>query len=137
MAGVFLFDLFAADDPRVISTMRALQQGLENRTPVGGIARHECDYYQHVTGNYADYPGNTWFVSTLWLAEWLTAIGERGEARRWIDWCAAHALPSGVLAEQVHPQSGAPLSVSPLTWSHAAFVASVERYLQACWQRAQ
>jgi GH15 family glucan-1,4-alpha-glucosidase len=131
MAGVFIFNLFAPDDPRVVSTMRALQARLENHTPTGGIARYGGDYYHHVSGNYAEYPGNSWFVSTLWLADWLTLIGERGAARRWIEWCAEHALKSGVLAEQLHPYTGEPLSVSPLTWSHAAFVASVERYLRA------
>ncbi len=33
------------------------------------------------------------------------------------------------MAEQIHPITGEPLSVSPLTWSHAAFVSRVERYL--------
>jgi GH15 family glucan-1,4-alpha-glucosidase len=36
---------------------------------------------------------------------------------------------SGVLAEQVHPYSNEPLSVSPLTWSHATFVTCVLEYL--------
>ncbi|MEO1237719.1 MAG: hypothetical protein AAFX76_13105, partial [Planctomycetota bacterium] len=36
---------------------------------------------------------------------------------------------SGVLAEQVHPETNAPLSVSPLTWSHATVVATVSQYL--------
>ena len=44
---------------------------------------------------------------------------------------AEHALPSGVLAEQVNPYSDAPLSVSPLTWSHASFVSTVHDYVQA------
>jgi GH15 family glucan-1,4-alpha-glucosidase len=30
-----------------------------------------------------------------------------------------------VLAEQVHPYDGKPMSVSPLTWSHAAYVMTV------------
>ena len=42
-----------------------------------------------------------------------------------------HALPSGVLAEQVNPYTNEPLSVSPLTWSHAAFVTAVLEYLEA------
>ena len=29
------------------------------------------------------------------------------------------------MAEQIHPYTGAPLSVSPLTWSHATFVSTV------------
>jgi hypothetical protein len=33
-----------------------------------------------------------------------------------------------VLSEQVHPYTGEPLSVSPLTWSHAAFVSAVQHY---------
>jgi GH15 family glucan-1,4-alpha-glucosidase len=131
MAGAFLFGLFPADDPRMASTMHAIQQGLGNAPPVGGIARHGADYYCHLDGNYARYQGNTWFVSTLWLADWLTMIGRRAEARDWLEWCAARALPSGVLSEQLHPLSGAPLSVAPLTWSHAAYIASVERYLRA------
>ena len=48
-----------------------------------------------------------------------------------IHWVVDHALPSGVLAEQVNPFTDEPLSVSPLTWSHAAFVATVQTYLDA------
>ena len=33
------------------------------------------------------------------------------------------------MAEQVDPFTNAPLSVSPLTWSHAAFVSTVHEYL--------
>ena len=32
----------------------------------------------------------------------------------YLEWCAKNALPPGVLAEQVHPIDGRPLSVSPL-----------------------
>jgi GH15 family glucan-1,4-alpha-glucosidase len=131
MAGVFVYGLFPAGDPRVVATMQAISRQLANPPPVGGIARRGRDYYHHVTGNYDHYQGNCWFVSTLWLADWLAETGARDEARRWIEWCPAHALPSGVMAEQLHPDTGEPLSVSPLTWSHAAFVASVERYLRA------
>ena len=39
-----------------------------------------------------------------------------------IDWVATHALQGGLLSEQLDPHTGAPLSVSPLTWSHAELV---------------
>ena len=39
------------------------------------------------------------------------------------------ALPSGTMAEQLHPYSGEPLSVSPLTWSHAEYVRTVREYI--------
>jgi len=42
-------------------------------------------------------------------------------------WATERALPSGVLPEQVDPYDGRPLSVAPLTWSHAAFVLATHR----------
>jgi len=33
------------------------------------------------------------------------------------------------MAEQLHPYTGEPLSVSPLTWSHAAYVRAVREYV--------
>jgi hypothetical protein len=39
-------------------------------------------------------------------------------------------LPSGVLAEQLNPITGEPLSVSPLTWSHATYIATVHRLMR-------
>ncbi|MFZ5918240.1 MAG: glycoside hydrolase family 15 protein [Chloroflexota bacterium] len=133
MAAIWVYDLFAADDPRVQATMRDLIAALANRTPVGGMARHEEDYYHHVNNDYLAYPGNPWFVSTLWLADWHIARAQSPDELRpalaLLEWTASHALESGVLAEQIHPHTGAPLSVSPLTWSHAAFVATVQNYL--------
>mgnify|MGYP003652623630 FL=1 len=34
-----------------------------------------------------------------------------------------------MLAEQFHPYTGAPISVSPLTWSHATVMIVVSEYL--------
>jgi glucoamylase len=46
------------------------------------------------------------------------------------EWTAAHALESGVLAEQVNPYTNEPISVSPLTWSHATVVSTAIKYLE-------
>ena len=46
-----------------------------------------------------------------------------------LDWTRRHTLQSGVMAEQVHPYTNAPLSVSPLTWSHATLVLTVRELL--------
>src|SRR5207249_4425059 len=45
LAGIFLFGLLPADDERIRSTMRAVEDRLSVKTPVGGIARYENDYY--------------------------------------------------------------------------------------------
>ena len=131
VCGVFLFGLLPPDDPRVVATVRRVRERLWCATEVGGLARYENDPYYRAG---ADTPGNPWFVTTLWYAQHLTAkartVEELGPVMEILEWTAAHALPSGVLAEQIDPHTGTPLSVSPLTWSHAAFVTAVCEYRQ-------
>ncbi len=57
------------------------------------------------------------------------ARDELGEALELLRWVASRAPPSGVLAEQLDPLTAAPVSVSPLLWSHAEFVIAVCQYL--------
>lgn len=136
--GLFRFGMYAADDPKVMATMQAVHDRLWARTPVGGMARYYNDYYHQVSQDIANVPGNPWFVCTLWLAEWMIAKAQVPDdlkpATDILAWAADHALPSGVLAEQINPYTGAPMSVSPLTWSHATFVLAVQAYLN---KRAQ
>ena len=129
--GSFLFGLLPPDDPRVADTVRRVRERLWCATPVGGLARYENDAYYRAAN---DTPGNPWFVTTLWYAQYVIAtartMDELAPVMEILEWTAAHALPSGVLAEQLDPRTGEPLSVSPLTWSHAAFVTAVCEYRQ-------
>ncbi|MGB7095790.1 MAG: glycoside hydrolase family 15 protein [Anaerolineales bacterium] len=135
LCGLWQFGMYTADDPKISSTMQAIQERLRVKTEVGGIARYEDDGYHQVSQDISNIPGNPWFVSTLWVAEWLaeTALSEADLAAslELLVWAAERSLPSGIMAEQLHPFSGEPLSVSPLTWSHAAYVASLLAYLRA------
>jgi GH15 family glucan-1,4-alpha-glucosidase len=135
LCGLWQFGMYTADDPKISSTMQAIQERLRVKTEVGGIARYEDDGYHQVSQDISNIPGNPWFVSTLWVAEWLaeTALSEADLAAslELLVWAAERSLPSGIMAEQLHPFSGEPLSVSPLTWSHAAYVASLLTYLRA------
>jgi GH15 family glucan-1,4-alpha-glucosidase/ferredoxin len=131
---IYKFHLFEADDPRVASTMQAVEQKLWVRTEVGGVARYENDYYHRISDDIAAVPGNPWFICTLWLADYYiaraTSLEELKKALPIFEWTAAHALESGVLAEQVNPYTNDPISVSPLTWSHATVVSTVIKYLE-------
>jgi len=131
---IYKFHLFEADDPRVESTMRAVEQKLWVKTRVGGVARYENDYYHRVSNDVASVPGNPWFICTLWLADYFITraktIPELKRALPIFEWTAAHALESGVLAEQVNPYTNEPISVSPLTWSHATVVSTAIKYLE-------
>lgn len=134
MHAIYEYKLFSADDPRVEATMSAIGEKLSVKTLVGGVARYENDSYHRISNDIRAVPGNPWFICTLWMADYCIArasdLAELKKALPIIEWVASHALESGVLAEQVHPHTNEPISVSPLTWSHAGVVGTVIRYLE-------
>lgn len=127
---VFTCEILDAADPLLENTMKAIIEQLWVKTAVGGLARYQDDAYHRVS---KEVPGNPWFISTLWLARWHIAkaasIEQLKEGLNLLSWVIKHSLPSGVLAEQLDPNTGAPLSVSPLVWSHAEFVIATCEYL--------
>jgi oligosaccharide amylase len=131
MFGIFYFGVFAPDDEMVKNTMRAVEEHLWIPTEIGGVARFKNDGYMRVSD---DVTGNAWFICTLWLADYRIAVAKKKEdlkgALEILEWTCKRALPSGVLAEQVNPLTGEHASVSPLTWSHSTFVATVVNYLK-------
>ena len=126
--GLFYFGCFAADDERVLKTMCAVEEKL---AAGGGIGRYEFDGYMRPADTEI---GNAWFICTLWLAEFYIAKAKSETdlqpALNLIEWCADRALLSGVLSEQYDPAGAVQVSVSPLTWSHSTFVATVLSYQQ-------
>jgi GH15 family glucan-1,4-alpha-glucosidase len=141
LVGLFQFGMLSPSDPRVVRTMQAVEERLWCKTPSGGMARYVDDYYHQISRDIQSVPGNPWFICTLWLADWYIARGVSpsflGRALELLEWAVEHALPSGVLAEQVHPYTHQPLSVSPLTWSHATFVSTVLGFVSRERQMAQ
>ncbi|HQY88643.1 MAG TPA: glycoside hydrolase family 15 protein, partial [Tepidisphaeraceae bacterium] len=131
---IFKFHLFEATDPKVEATMEAVKSQLWCKTKVGGVARYEKDYYHRISDDFTNVPGNPWFICTLWLADYLITRATTNEELKLalpiFQWTADHTLESGVLAEQVNPFTNAPLSVSPLTWSHATVVSTAVKYLE-------
>lgn len=130
LVGLWQFGMYTLDDPKIIGTMQAIRERLWVKTEVGGVARYENDAYHQVNQDIANVSGNPWLITTLWLAEWYALTAQQPEdlkpALELLEWVARHALLSGVLAEQVNPYTNDPLSVSPLTWNHAAYVAAVQ-----------
>lgn len=131
---LFRFGTFSVNDPQVKSTMQAYKQKLWVQTEVGGIARYQYDYYQAQSPPSEQVPGNPWVICTLWLMmeEIFAAESENQllESLKYLEWVKNHAAPSGILAEQVNPFDGKPLSVAPLTWSHATVVEVIMLYLK-------
>ncbi len=129
LCAVFAFGAYEAQDEKVKNTMEQIKSSLWNQHG-GGLVRYEKDSYYRKS---IDDPSNPWFVATLWLAQYYVALARNKEelkpALDLLDWVANHALPSGVLAEQIDHHSGEPVSVSPLTWSHASYITTVQQVL--------
>ncbi len=117
--GPFMFAGIDHTDERILGTLKQVEERLVNSSPIGGVIRFEHDGYFLAK---QQYKGNPWIVCTLWLAQLYLTLGRLQEARQLIDWTRLRALPSGSFSEQFDPENGAPLSVTPLVWSHAEFI---------------
>lgn len=133
VSGLFLLNVLPPDDPQVTATMERLREELWVKTDVGGMARYFRDYYFSRSDDFERIPGNPWIICTLWLAQWYIRTAESADeltrAVQLLTWVCRRSMPSGVLPEQLHPETGEPLSVAPLTWSHATFVWAVLDYM--------
>lgn len=131
--GIYKFNVLPIDDPRVTRSIKTVEEQLmlSSDTTIGGMPRYENDVYYKEN---KDAPSNPWFVTTLWLAQYYIRAAKKesdlDRVKTLLQWVVSHALPSGVLSEQLHPYTGMQLSAAPLTWSHAEFVITVTEYLE-------
>jgi GH15 family glucan-1,4-alpha-glucosidase len=120
--GSMMFFPSHAVNEDVKQTVHAIENILLDKTPIGGAPRYEHDKYFTVNQNYE---GNPWHVTTLWMAQYYIRNHQLDKARHYVDWSLSHALPSGMLSEQVDPQTGFVVSITPLVWSHAELVNTI------------
>lgn len=117
--GPFMFAGLSMQDERLTSTVHHVEQRILNTSPIGGVLRYENDNYFR---DKQQFKGNPWIVSSLWLAQYYVTAGRTDDARGLLQWALDRELESGILSEQFDPENGAPLSVTPLVWSHAELV---------------
>lgn len=118
--GAFTFGLFDINSEELKNSVDYLRKNLQQKNSLG-IPRYENDNYHRLDGQKP----NSWFITTLWHAQYCIETGEYMIALKILDWVQAHTYSSGVLAEQISPDDSQYLSVAPLTWSHAEFMATV------------
>jgi glucoamylase len=110
------------DEEKVNSSFLAAQTKLSDPLPAKGMPRFESDEYFL---SKKQYTGNPWIVCTLWMAQFYIRNGQTDKAQMLVEWAMEHTSHSGMMSEQIDPQTGEALGVSPLVWSHAAFVDTV------------
>jgi GH15 family glucan-1,4-alpha-glucosidase len=120
--GAVMFGLYDADDPYVLDSVQTLEDTLLDYSPTKGLPRYENDYYHRIDDSSL---GNPWFVTTFWYAQYLNENGNTEKAKEYLHWAKNRMLKSGVLPEQIHPETGKHMSVAPLIWSQAEYVNTV------------
>ena len=128
--GIYAFGVLPPDDPRVERAIHETEKRLLVQTQVPGVVRYQGDKYYTVDSGL---PGNPWFITTFWLAEYYCLRAQSEEeltgVKQWLSWAAQHAHSSGVLPEQINPHTGEHVSATPLAWSHSGYVLLVLAYL--------
>jgi glucoamylase len=117
--GPYMYAGLHLDDERLIATAEQIEKSIVNVTPSKGVLRYQNDGYFLAKRQYI---GNPWLISTLWLAQYYGATGAPDKAKPLLQWAIDRELPSGALSEQFDPETNAPISVTPLVWSHAEMV---------------
>lgn len=129
--GPIKFGVLEPDDERVVRAAAVVEDRLRARGASEGYVRYEGDNYY--TLQNAGSP-NPWVITTLWMAQYYIMRAQRlqdlDEAYKLLEWTCSHATKSGMLAEQMNPHTREHLSTSPLVWSHAEFVITVDEYLK-------
>lgn len=120
--GVMMFGFHDHDAEKIHKTCQLIESNLLDQSPSKGVPRYERDQYFSI-GN--QYLGNPWIVTTLWMAQYYYRAKQPEKAAHYVDWALSTALPSGVLPEQVNAENGSPVSVTPLTWSHAELINTI------------
>ncbi len=120
--GGALFGLFDATPEVITTTAAQIEHRLLGCSTSDGSPRYENDRYFAISD---DSLGNPWIVTTLWIAQYYVRVKRVDAARHYIDWTLRSTLPGGVMPEQIDPNTGAPISVAPLVWSHAEFINTV------------
>jgi GH15 family glucan-1,4-alpha-glucosidase len=113
--------LLPASDPRILSTVRAIQTNL-SVGDAGWLRRYAAD-------DGFGVPTSAFLICTFWLIEALALCGQVGEAQQIMHSALSALSPLGLLSEDIDPGSGRlwgnfPQAYSHVGLIHAAFAAS-------------
>jgi GH15 family glucan-1,4-alpha-glucosidase len=120
--GSFMFGLFAIDSDELTSAVTTLKALFGHNDGAIGLPRYENDYYRRVDDRVT---GNFWPISSLWLAQYYVETDQTEAANRIVSWVQQHAGSTGILPEQINPLDDSMVSVAPLTWTHAEYIATL------------
>lgn len=119
--GVYMFGLFPLDSEEVVRSFTTLVNDVMVYD-VPGLPRYEHDDYHR---NEHTGLGNFWYITSLWVAQYCQETNNTELRDKILTWVESMAGSSHMLSEQLNPETAEPLSVSPLVWSHAEYMATL------------
>ena len=117
--GSFMYGLFTVDSYEMKRTVTKIEEIFRQSEHIA-LPRYYGDNYRRRSGE-----SNYWHVTSLWYAQYCIEVGNIEMAEKILDWCIAHKYESGVMGEQVDPQTGYTVSPAPLAWSHAEYLTTL------------
>ena len=125
--GAYMFGLFSLDSHEIKQSFETIRSRFMNDGGLG-LPRYEGDNYHR---NDQTGTGNPWFIASLWIAQYAQEINDTGLRDEILSWVEARTDGSLMFAEQLNTQTSEPLSVSPLVWSHAEYMATLLDSIEA------
>jgi GH15 family glucan-1,4-alpha-glucosidase len=110
------------DDPRVLSTMEAIERDLVGES---GLA------YRYLADDHLPGDEGAFLLCTFWLAHALALAGRTGRAREVFERAAAAVNDVGLLAEEIHEETGEFLGNFPQAFSHIGLINAAWAITQA------
>jgi GH15 family glucan-1,4-alpha-glucosidase len=118
--GAYMFGLFPLDGEEIKQSFDTIRS-MFMQDGSFGLPRYENDNYHRRDDSGL---GNYWYIASLWIAQYAQEIGDVTLRDAILAWLHDNVDGSLMLAEQLHPKTLEPLSVSPLVWSHAEYMAT-------------
>lgn len=120
--GSFIFGLFDIDGNELKSAIATIKEIFGVNNGALGLPRYENDDYRRTDPNIT---GNWWLICSLWLAQYDADTGDLDKTFEILDWVKAHALSTGMMAEQIDPKTDKSISPAPLAWSQAEYLSTL------------
>jgi GH15 family glucan-1,4-alpha-glucosidase len=110
---VAMYEMLPATDPRVVSTVRVLQEKLSNKGFLYRYVPEASEFHQ---------PEGVFIICTLWLVNVLAQMGRIDEAEALFSRVTETANDLGLFAEEFDPDTGEMLGNFPQALTHLSVI---------------
>jgi pentatricopeptide repeat protein len=115
----------AADDPRFLGTIKAVEQQL----------RHGDHVFRYVDEDDFGRPHTAFNLATFWYIDALARVGRREDARELFERMLSHRSSLGLMSEDLDTTTGESWGNFPQTYSMVGIIHSAMR-LSTPWESA-